>query len=513
METASTADPASLPHAAADLPGRGGEVASAPAGPPSLAWLLASRLHLVGIGGSGMSGLAAMLARRGARCRGEDLAGGPAVADLAAAGIPVEIVDRRLACEPRLDEIDAVIASAAVPPEHATIREAVRRGVPRLGYAEVLGLLERESTAVCVAGTHGKSTTASLLGHALAESGLDPSVVVGARSPSFGGGCRVGASRIPRGPLQGRPGILVAEACEYRRSFLLHHPTHALVNNVEADHLDAYRDLAEIVEAFAAFVERLPSQAQGGSLLIAHEGAFREVLAARTLAEVETFGTSPQACWQVRIGDRGATELRREGRAVASWRTPLPGRHSALNAAAAAILAHRLGAAWPAIAAAIERFPGLDRRMQLLGTRTVRGGEVRVVDDYGHHPTECRVTLEAIRAHHRPRRLICVFQPHQHSRTRLLLEAFAESFGAADLVLVPDIHFVRDDESERRRICSADLVDRLNARGTAARHAPCLSQLLGTLEATCGDGDLLVVMGAGPIDALGHAFLAAGKGP
>jgi UDP-N-acetylmuramate--alanine ligase len=465
----------------------------------------------VGIGGSGMSGLAAMLAKRGARCRGEDAATGPALADLAAAGIPVEIADSPASPEGRLRDADAVIVSAAVPPDHPTLREAVRRGLPLLAYAEALGLLERDSTAVCVAGTHGKSTTTSLLGHALAESGLDPSVVVGARSPSFGGGCRVGAAAIPSGPLQGRPGILVAEACEYRRSFLAHHPTLALVNNIEADHLDAYRDLGEIVEAFAAFVARLPSRAGGGYLLVAHEGAFRETLAASTAAEVESFGPSPDATWQVRIGDGGIARLHREGREVASWRTPLPGRHSAMNAAAAAILAHRLGAAWPSIAAAVERFPGLDRRMQLLGRRRVPGGEVRVIDDYGHHPTECRVTLEAIREHHRPRRLICVFQPHQHSRTRHLLDAFAESFDAADLVLVPEIHFVRDHESERARVSSADLVDRLNARGTPARHAPCLSQLLGTLEATCGDGDLLVVMGAGPIDALGHAFLAAGK--
>lgn len=485
-----------------------------PARPPNafdrFEQLIGRRVHLVGVGGSGMSGLAAMLHRRGVRVSGEDAAPGAALARLAADGVPVWIGEVAPIEGGRLAEIELVIASTAIPPDHPTLAATI---APRLTYPQALGLLQRDSTAVCIAGTHGKSTTTSMLGHLLIHAGLDPGVIVGAHCPTFGGGARVGAPRIPAGSLVGAAGILVAEACEYRCAFHHHHPTLALINNVEEDHLDAFGSLDEIVEAFRVFASRLPPAACGGRLLIAHDGAQRERVAAATHAEVETFGTAADATWQIRHDGAGRVELWSGGGRFAAWRCPLPGAHSALNSAAAAILAHRLGAATQRIVEGLESFPGLERRMQVLGQRRIRGGLVTVVDDYGHHPTECAVTLEALRRHHAPRRLLCVFQPHQHSRTRFLLDRFAESFSAADLVLVPDIHFVRDSEAERRLVSSADLVDRLRRRGVAASHIPCLEQLLGTLETTCTDGDLLVVMGAGPIDALAHAFLSGPRTP
>lgn len=476
-------------------------------------------IHFVGIGGSGMSGLAAMLAAAGCRCTGEDRSPSIVLERLAATGIGIAIGD----ATPLPEGLDLVVASAAIASEHPSLVAARARGLESIGYAEALGRLQAGRTSICIAGTHGKSTTTSLLGHILLECGLDPAVIVGARCPAFDaavtpagssggrglatGSARVGSDRIPRGPLAGRPGILVAEACEYRRSFLRHRPTLALVNNVEEDHLDAFRDLDEIVAAFRDFASLLPPADAGGLLLVAHEGGCRERIARDLVCKVETFGRHRDADWRVEDGD-GSVRLFGAASAPLRWRNPLPGRHTSLNAAAAAILAMRVGAPPEGVGAAIESFPGLERRMQTLGRRSLRGGEVLVVDDYGHHPTECAATLSALREHHRPRRLVCVFQPHQHSRTRFLLDRFAESFDQADLVLVPDIHFVRDSEDERRRVSSADLVARLVARGVAARHLPALDEILRCLEATCGDGDLVVTMGAGPIDAVALAFLA-----
>jgi UDP-N-acetylmuramate--alanine ligase len=178
----------------------------------------------------------------------------------------------------------------------------------------------------------------------------------------------------------------------------------------------------------------------------------------------------------------------------------------AYNAAAAAITAHRLGASWPDIARAIESFRGLDRRMQRLGERD----GVRVIDDYGHHPTEIDTTLRALRGSENPNRLICVFQPHQHSRTRFLLDEFAQSFSSADVVIVPEIYFVRDSEAERQRVSAQDLVDRLQARGVEAMHLHPFEAIVERLEVTACDGDLVVIMGAGPVWKIGAAFIGAG---
>jgi UDP-N-acetylmuramate--alanine ligase len=182
----------------------------------------------------------------------------------------------------------------------------------------------------------------------------------------------------------------------------------------------------------------------------------------------------------------------------------------ALNYAAAGILATWLGAEWPAVAAAQQSFRGLDRRMQCLGAKRVTGGEVVVYDDYGHHPTEIETTLRALRDAERPRRLICVFQPHQHSRTRFLLDQFARSFSSADQVIVPHIYFVRDSEIEKTKVSARDLVDRLRQRGVAARHLHPFEAIVEHLEAECRDGDLVVIMGAGPVWKVARQFMVPG---
>ncbi len=500
------------------------------AGATSAKSLAGRRVHFIGIGGCGMSGLAQLAKHHGAHCSGSDLNPSNTVETLRDNGVEVSIEQSTRSLP---DDCDLVVVSAAIHNDHPELTEAVRRGVEIKKYAQLLGELMIGRTGVAIAGTHGKSTTTSMLSHILIQTGLDPSFIVGANCRQIGGGVRVGESDL-----------LVAEACEYDRSFHNFHPTHAVILNVEADHMDMYTSLDEIVEAFKVFAERLPgkhpapestgptnspptpalSQAKGrashitGSLLINHEMPHRLAITAELNCQVETIGFAPQADW--RIGLKGdQARLHHNDEAVMDWTSPMPGEHMAYNAAAACITAHRLGAAWPDIAKAIEGFQGLDRRMQLMGTRSPDGHPnpnapgapqdqvITVVDDYGHHPTEVDTTLRALRQHYHPKRLICVFQPHQHSRTRFLMDEFAVSFSSADTVIVPDIYFVRDSQVECHAVTASDLVDRLRGKDVQAMHLYPFAAIVEQLKLTTRPGDLVVTMGAGNVWEVARGFL------
>lgn len=472
-------------------------------------WAVSGKhIYLVGIGGCGMSGLARMLSARGAICAGSDREASELTAELVRDGFDVSF-NQDAGRIPA--GCDLVIASAAIRAEHPEIRSAQSLGLPVMSYAEALGRLMEGRTGVSIAGTHGKSTTTALLSHVLILCGKDPSVVVGATSRQIGGGCRTGAQTLPG---TDRPGLLVAEACEFNRSFHLHRPTVGAILNLEEDHLDIYGSLGAIIDAFHQFAKLLPREDEGGYLLIGHENSHRGSVAAGLRCAVETIGLSTQADWSVAFDPRSRrVTLSHEGAETASWKNPVPGEHNAYNAAAAAVLAHRLGCTWTEIVPAIESFAGVDRRMQRLGTRKVGRGEVVVYDDYGHHPTEVDSTLRALRSFEKPRRMICVFQPHQHSRTRFLLEQFATSFSSADVVIVPHIYFVRDSEIEKTRVSAADLVDRLRSRGIDAMHMYPFEAIVAQLERMCRGGDVVVVMGAGPVWQVAHQFLKNGQTP
>lgn len=486
--------------------------------------LQGTHVYMIGIGGCGMSGLARMLKARGAVVGGSDMSASDATRVLEAESIRVGF-DQLSGELP--EQCDLVIASAAIRPDHPQLLEAERRGIPTMTYAEALGRCMVGRTAVAIAGTHGKSTTTAMLGTVLAQTGLDPTVIVGANCPQLGGGFRLGAEVIPSGSLKGRPGLLIAEACEFNRSFHNYHPRIAAITAVEADHLDCYGSLEAIIESFRDFAKLLPPAApdgasgRGGLLLIAHQGAHRREVTAGLECEVQTIGFSPEADWVVRYdpGTRETELLRRtdEGlESISRWVTPMPGAHNAMNAATAAALAHYLGAEPAKVERAIEGFAGLERRSHFLGERAFPGGgTVRVYDDYGHHPTEVDVTLRALRDFERPHerggRLVCVFQPHQHSRTRFLLDEFASAFSSADIVIVPHIYFVRDSQAEKQKVSAADLVDKLRARGVQAMHLYPFEAIIEQLEIVCRPGDLLVVMGAGPVNQVGEGFLANAK--
>jgi UDP-N-acetylmuramate--alanine ligase len=310
---------------------------------------------------------------------------------------------------------------------------------------------------------------------------------------------------------------MIAESCEFNRSFHNYRPTLASISSVEADHLDVYGSLDEIVKSFAEFARLVPPASEGGRLLIAHEGAHRREITSGLDCHVETIGFNPQADWVVTFDvETRLVTLSNQGRTVASWTNLLPGAHNATNAATALILAIWSGADPSQAARSLSHFRGIDRRMQFVGERPhPLGGTIRVYDDYGHHPTEVEVTLRALREAEHPERrggrLICVFQPHQHSRTRHLMEEFAAAFSGADVVIVPHIYFVRDHHEEKQRVTAADLVDRLRGRGVNAMHLYPFEAIIECLQNICRPGDLLLVMGAGPVYQVAYGYLAAGK--
>jgi UDP-N-acetylmuramate--alanine ligase len=467
-------------------------------------------IHFTGIGGCGMSGLALMIGSRGCTVTGSDAASSATTDALAAAGIPVHTGGAMTALP---GGTDLLVHSAAVPETHPERALAAQSGVTCISYAQALGLAMGGRTGVSIAGTHGKSTTTALLAHICIHAGLDPSFIVGARCEQIGGGSRSGGLHIPRGSMAGAPGILIAEACEFNRSFHHHHPTLALINNIEEDHLDVYASLDEIIAAFRHFAGLLPNASAGGRLLIAHDGAHRRAVASGLRCAVSTFGWAPSADYRVQHDPvTRVTSVSHDGEEILVWRCAQAGEHNALNSAAAGILAAWLGATRSAIEGALASFAGVDRRMQLIGERILpSGARVRVIDDYGHHPTECEKTIAALRHAEQPRRLVCIFQPHQHSRTRFLLEQFAQSFTGADVVIVPDIYFVRDSETERAKVSSADLVERLRRRGIDATHIASFDAIVERLEDTCQDGDLVLVMGAGPVWEIAHELVARGR--
>lgn len=518
--TATNATPVAASSPASDMARRPSPTSiAAPAAHQPFA-VAGKHCHLIGIGGCGMSALARMLISRGAIVTGSDMAPSETTDTLARLGVGVSF-DQRSGTLP--EDTQIVIASAAVRPDNPEYAAAMNRGTPVLTYPEALGRLMLGRTGVAIAGTHGKSTTTAMLGHALIHAGLDPSVIVGATTTHLATpgqpatGFRLGSDAIPLGNLEHQPGLLLAEACEFNRSFHHLHPTIAAIMSVEADHLDIYGSLDAVVQSFADFAARLPDAAQGGRLLIAHDGAHRREVTASTPASVETIGFAPSADWTVTYdNDSRRVGLSNRGRTIATWINQLPGAHMAMNAAVAATLALWLGASPQRIEEALASFTGLDRRMQLLGERRMDhwpadAPPARVYDDYGHHPTEIEATLRALRDAERPEanqgRLICVFQPHQHSRTRFLLEEFAQSFAHADLVIVPHIYFVRDSEIEKTKVSAADLVDRLRQRNISAMHLYPFEAIVEQLEVACRPGDLIVVMGAGPVWQIAKRFL------
>ena len=439
-------------------------------------------VHMIGIGGCGMSGAAALLRDLGAVVSGSDLAVFDGLGPLVQSGVRVAIghLETQLS-----SDVELVVIGAAVPETNPELTAARRRGLPVVKYAQLLGELTTIRKAVAIAGTHGKSTTTGMCVHLFRQAGLSPSFIIGARSAQLGGSSGVG----------GGPHFIV-ESCEFDRSFLYLRPRIAAILNIEPDHLDCYRDLDDIVDAFSRFAENV---APDGVLLCNAEDCRAMEAASAARCPVETFGFSDGADWQacnLRI-DRGryGFDVHRQGTQLFSTGLSIPGRHNVANALAAIALAYHAGAEPERLAEALLTFSGVDRRLTWRG----EGRGVTIVDDYAHHPTEIRVTIEAARDRYRPRRLWVVFQPHQDSRTRHFMDQFAESFGQADEVIVPEVYRARDPGDPLGRAGSAELALRICRAGGRAQYLPTLADVVDYLMPQLMEGDLVLTMGAGDV--------------
>ena len=421
---------------------------------------------------------------------GSDMHPFDGVGQLTQRGVRVAIGHRSAQLTP---DTDLVVCSAAIPETNPELAAARARRLPVVKYAELLGLLMRDRMSVAIAGTHGKSTTTALTAYLFRAGGLDASFVVGATCAQLGGNGGYG---------RGEP--LVVEACEYDRSFLQFRPQLAAVLNIEADHFDCYTDFSQLVGAFRDFACQVQP---GGVLLCSAEDQWVRSAAREASATVQTFGWDDSADWQARaVGrERGcfAFEVWHHGQLVLRSRLSLPGRYNVLNALAAIGLACEAGADPAAVAEALPAFEGIGRRLSYRGQRA----GVIVVDDYAHHPTEIRLTIEAIRSRYEPRRTWVVFQPHQYSRTRHLLEEFARSFSLADEVIVPDVYGARETAADAVGVGSADLVQRIAAHGQRVQHVPSLDAVAELLAGQVTEGDLVVTMGAGDVWKVADALV------
>ncbi len=453
------------------------------------------RIHFIGIGGSGMNGLARILIDSGARVSGSEPKPNAQTFELTRRGVKISRTQRG---ELLSHNVDLVVRTAAVPDNNAEFQAARALGLKHVKYAQLLGQVMGERFGVAVAGTHGKSTTTAMIAYALRECGADPSFVIGGTVGQLGGGSHSGSGKA-----------FIVEACEYDHSFHHLHPTVALINNIEADHLDCYKDLNDILDSFGTFAAKVPADglilANGADAQVAR--ALREAAAPVEWVTLEE-GAAPAEGWRVRVlGERDGRwmgQVHHDGLAVADLRPGVAGRHNLFNAAMAVAACHSCGVDPARAASALAGFRGVDRRMMEVG----QYNGAMVVDDYGHHPTEIRATLAALRQRYQPRRLFCVFQPHQHSRTRLLLDDFAGSFELADETIVPDIYFVRDDEAERQRISAEDLVHRVRGHGQAARYMADFGQIVTYLRKEARPDDLIVTMGAGNVWEIGREVIA-----
>ncbi len=451
------------------------------------------RVHFIGIGGSGMSGLARMLLDCGAFVSGSEPSPNPQTFDLTKHGATIT---RDQSGQQLFPGVDLVVRTAAVKDDNPEYLAARRHGLRVVKYAELLGLVMQERYGVAVAGTHGKSTTSAMISYALIRCGADPSFVIGGTVPQLGGG----------GSRSGGGKAFVAEACEFDHSFHALYPRVAIVTNIEEDHLDCYSGIEEIVGSFRTFLRLVPTD----GLIIANGQDARVGEAVAGLAtRVEWVALDREATWSTRMAgiEHGCPRghVLHNGRQVATLRMSVPGEHNLFNATAAVAACAACGVDPSDAADAIGAFTGVDRRMTEMG----RYNGATVVDDYGHHPTEIRATLKALRERYQPGRLLCVFQPHQHSRTRFLLNDFATSFAAADETIVPDIYFVRDSEAERSSVHAEDLVGRVVANGQRARHLPQFDSIVDYLRGEVRGGDLVVTMGAGDVWQIGRDLVVA----
>ena len=454
------------------------------------------KIHFVGIGGIGMSGIAEVLLNLGYTVSGSDLRHTPVTSRLAQLG--ARVFEGHAA--PNVQGAQVVVTSTAVAPDNPEVREATRLQIPVIPRAEMLAELMRLKFNIAVAGAHGKTTVTSMIAVMLAQSGLDPTAVIGGRLDVFGSSARLG-----------KGDLMVVEADESDRSFLHLLPTIAVVTNIDREHLDHYRDLDEILAAFLDFVNKVPFYGAVIGCTDAPWGERFRGLMSRIRRRVITYGLDGDAdvigeSVQL-LPDCSAFDVTARGKKLGRFSLSVPGRHNVQNALAAIGVGLELDLTAEQIRAGLRCFGGVDRRFQIQAERN----GITVVDDYGHHPAEIRAVMEAARLRG-ARRLRAIFQPHRYTRTKFLMDDFAKCFDGCERVYVLDIYAA--SEPPIPGITSQRLVERMRELGlTSARYAPSEQEVIQEVLREAQPGDLILTVGAGSVwkvgEALGEALRSA----
>ena len=449
----------------------------------------AQHIYFIGIGGISMSALAEILHSRGIRVSGTDVKESNVTRHLQQLGITVNFGHR---AENITNDVTMVVYTAAIHEDNPELMAAKEKQLKIIDRAQLLGdIMAEYAYSVAVAGTHGKTTTTSMVSEILLAAQKDPTITVGGILPAIHSNLRVGHSPY-----------FVAEACEYFDSFLRFNPYVGVILNVESDHLDYFKNLENIRRSFHAYAGRIPEN----GLLVIHAGIDRlPELTEGLSCRVETFGLSDDAHWTAKNivhepDGRNSFSVCYKGEILGTVHLHIPGEHNISNALAAIASAYDLGIPFPQIVQGLEHYTGTDRRFQRKGEKN----GVTVIDDYAHHPTEIKAMLAAAKniQHHTT---WCVFQPHTYSRTRFLFEEFGEAFADADEVIIADIFAAR--EQDDGLVSAQELAQRIAKTGKSARYVGDFDAICNYLKAHCQPGDLLLTVGAGDVYKIGENFL------
>lgn len=446
-------------------------------------------IHFIGIGGISMSGLARILLQNGFTISGSDRERSRLTQQLEDCGAQIFYGQR---ASNIIEGIDCVVYTAAINRDNAELIEAVAQKIPMLTRAELLGqLMKNYDTPIAVSGTHGKTTTTSMISHILLAGDLDPTISVGGILKAIGGNIRVGNS-----------GTFITEACEYTNSFLNFYPKISVILNIEEDHLDFFKDLEQIRYSFHQFTALLPSD---GTLVINGDITDYPEIYKGLDCNVVTYGSSPDFDYSadnIRHDEKGLVsfDLVKYGEITEHIQLSVTGDHNVSNALASIATAELLDLSMETIKKGLFSFYGTDRRFEYKGT--VDG--ITIIDDYAHHPTEILATLKAAK-HYPHKSLWCIFQPHTYTRTKAFFHEFAEALSHTDHLVLADIFAAR--ETDTLGISSKDLAEEVQKLGTDTHYFPSFSEIEDFVKAQCAPGDLLITMGAGNVVNIGENLL------
>jgi len=449
------------------------------------------KIHFVGIGGIGMSGIAETLLDHAFSITGSDRQLSDVTEHLRDLGAAIYEGHSALNVEP---DVDVLVYSSAVPPDNPELVEARRRKIPVIRRAEMLAEVMRLKYGIGIAGTHGKTTTTSMVSLVLMEGGLDPTAIVGGKLSGLGGtNARLGHGEF-----------IVVEADEYDRSFLSITPTIAVLTTLDADHLDCYRDIEDIKSAFITFANKVPFY--GFIILCLDEAALQDIMPKVSERKIVTYGLNAQADLQaldITHSENTSTfTVMSRGGVLGEIRLQVPGTHNVQNALAAIGVGLELGIPFEKIKAGMERFTGVYRRWEVKAD--VAG--IMVVDDYAHHPTEIKASLEGAKSGWRKRRVICAFQPHLYSRTRDFYEEFGRAFFNADVVIVTDVYPAREEPIQG--VTGELIVNAAKMFGHKdVRYVPDKKDVPDVLLSLARPGDIVITVGAGDIWKCGEEFI------